>query len=105
MPGIGGSSRFFMSSSIGDPRKGRIPSLPTTSAAASRCSTLRSWLASLDAIIVFVATDEASSDAKDVAPAVKLLMKNKPVKILVAPYIFFSSILISTKQEQQQQCH
>jgi hypothetical protein len=42
---------------------------------------------------VFVVPEEVSSDAKDVLPALKLLTKNKAVRIEVARYICFYSLL------------
>src|SRR4030095_2636325 len=46
-------------------------------------------------ILVFVAPAEAASDAKDVLPAPRLLTKSKAVKIEVARYICFYSLLVT----------
>jgi hypothetical protein len=57
---------------------------------------LRSWLGSLDGeILVFVAPEEVSSDAKDVLPALKLLTRNRAIKIEIARYICFYPLLVT----------
>src|SRR4029453_18990392 len=99
MLGIGGSrglnDSFPSLFLIVGPRKRLKASPPAASATASLRSTLRSWLGSLDGeILVFVAPEEVSSDAKDVLPALKLLTKSKAVKIKVARYIFLYSFLV-----------
>src|SRR4029077_2531213 len=75
MPGIEALKRSFPASfSIVEPRKRLKASPPAASATASCRSSLRSWLGSLDGeILVLVAPEEVSSDAKDVLPALKLL--------------------------------
>jgi len=91
MPGIGGSrglnDSFPSLFLIVEPRKRLKAWLPAASATASCRSRSRSWLVSLDGeILVFVASVEAASDAKDVLPALKLLTKSKAVKIEVTPW-------------------
>src|SRR4029434_1447475 len=98
MPGIGGSrglnDSFPSLFLIVEPRKRLKASPPAASATASCRSTLRSWLVSLDGeILVVVVPEEVSSDAKDVLPALKLLTKNKAVRIELARYICFYSLL------------
>src|SRR4029434_7093120 len=100
MPGIGGSrglnDSFPSLFLIVEPRKRLKASPPAASATASCRSTLRSWLVSLDGeILVFVAPEEVSSDAKDVLPALKLLTKSRAVKIEVARYICFYFFLVT----------
>src|SRR4029453_10281829 len=92
MPGIGGSrglnDSFPSLFLIVEPRKRLKASPPAASATASCRSRLRSWAVSLDGeILVFVASVEAASDAKDILPALKLLTKSKAVKIEVTRYI------------------
>jgi len=48
-------------------------------------------------MLIFVAPEEVSSDAKDVLPALKLLTRNKAVKIEVTRYICFYSLLVTIK--------
>jgi hypothetical protein len=88
---------FFPSSfSIVEPRKRLKAWLPAASATASCRSRSRPWLGSLDGeILVFVAPEEVSSDAKDVLPALKLLTRNKAVKNGVTRYICFYSLLVT----------
>jgi hypothetical protein len=100
MPGIGGSrglnDSFPSLFLIVEPRKRLKASPPAASATASCRSTLRSWLVSIDdEILVFVATVEVASDAKDVFAALKLLTKSKAVKIEVTRYICFYSLLVT----------
>jgi hypothetical protein len=97
MPGIEGLKRSFPSSfSIVEPRKRLKASPPAASATPSCRSTLRSVVGSIDGeIVVLVAPEEVSSDAKDVLPALKLLTKSKAVKIEVARYICFYSLLVT----------
>src|SRR6266567_5836375 len=104
MPGIGGLNEFFPSSfSIVEPRKRLKASPPAASATASCRNSLRSGLGSLDGeILVFVAPEEVASDAKDVLPALKLLTRNKAVKIEVTRYICFYSFLVT--MEGQRSC-
>src|SRR6266404_33579 len=99
MPGIGGLNRSFPSSySIVEPRKRLKASPPAASATASCRSRLRPWLVSIDdEILVFVATVEVASDAKDVFAALKLLTKNKAVKIEVSRFISYAPFLKARK--------
>src|SRR5512132_1759253 len=100
MPGIGGLNKLFPSSfSIVEPRKRLKASPPAASATASCRSTSRPWLVSMDGeILVFVAPEEVSSDAKDVLPALRLLTKSKAVKIEVTRYICLYSLLVTIER-------
>src|SRR4029077_12263047 len=96
MPGNEGLKRSFPSSfSIVEPRKRPKASPPAASATTSCRSTLRSVLGSIDVeIVVLVAPEEVSSDAKDILHALKLLTKIKDKKIEVARYICFFPLLV-----------